>query len=442
MRGKKILIIGAGMSTPVLIRELANTGSYHIIVADSDLSKASSKTRNLPNTKAIRINVLSEESKLLDLIRECDLVVSMLPAWLHKIIVEQACLERKPVVTASYMHILNQELKDNLTIPVLMETGLDPGLDHIALMATIEEITSNKGIVSSVLTAAGALPSPDFISTDDNPWKYRFSWAPYQVIRAGKKGATTVENNLPRTFNHEEVFSSARPIKSNLLKDQPPLEIYPNGNASVYTPLLPDTVSCFYRGTIRYSGFSAAWLQLIKAGLLDESKTLPPPFSSYHLWYRAAKLRRVDKRFEQHLSWLGFPVNGIKPTNYKIETKGNAKTPIELLETLLISRWKMPSGAHDIVYLYEKIDYTHQNGNKCAREILISINGTFPEESAVAKGVGITMAYLIEEFLNIAPDLSPGVYNPFLKDLYKPVWNRIKSDDRFTIITNEQVAPS
>ena len=83
-------------------------------------------------------------------IAESDLVLSMVPAFLHVSVAKVAIANRVPVITPSYvseeMKALNGVAKE-AGVLVLNELGLDPGIDHMSAMKVIDEIKAKGHIV-------------------------------------------------------------------------------------------------------------------------------------------------------------------------------------------------------------------------------------------------------------------------------------------------------
>ena len=66
---------------------------------------------------------------------------------------------------------------------VLNEMGLDPGIDHMSAMQVIDEIREAGGTMVSFASYCGGLVAP---ASDDNPWHYKLSWNPRNVVLAGQ----------------------------------------------------------------------------------------------------------------------------------------------------------------------------------------------------------------------------------------------------------------
>ena len=84
------------------------------------------------------------------------------------------------------MQALDAEAKKK-GIAILNELGLDPGIDHMSAMRIIDAIHAKGGKVEEFYSLCGALPAPE--SSNDNPFRYKFSWSPKGVVLAGNNEA-------------------------------------------------------------------------------------------------------------------------------------------------------------------------------------------------------------------------------------------------------------
>src|SRR5258706_12124560 len=100
---KKILVLGAGRSSSVLIKYLVNHAAewnVMITVGDHSAEHAQSKIGNNDRGVAIAFDALNEQQRK-EIISQHDIVVSLLPPQLH-ILVAKACIEfKRHLVTAS-----------------------------------------------------------------------------------------------------------------------------------------------------------------------------------------------------------------------------------------------------------------------------------------------------------------------------------------------------
>lgn len=103
---------------------------------------------------------VSDEKALDAEVAKHDLVISLIPYTFHATVIKSAIRQKKHVVTTSYvspaMLELDQQCKD-AGITVMNEIGLDPGIDHLYAVKTIEEVHKSGGKVLSFLSYCGGL---------------------------------------------------------------------------------------------------------------------------------------------------------------------------------------------------------------------------------------------------------------------------------------------
>src|SRR5262245_1950027 len=205
---KNVLLFGAGKSATVLIDYLlsnAEKENWQVTVVDADINLAQSKIGISPNGIAVSfdINDATDRNKY---VSEADIVISLLPPTLHNI-VAKSCVElNKNLLTASYIDEdiknLRSEIEDRRLL-FLCEMGLDPGIDHMSAMKLFDKIHNDGGQVVSFRSHCGGLVAPE---SDDNPWHYKISWNPRNILLAGKSGAHYRENGEEIKLKYEELF--------------------------------------------------------------------------------------------------------------------------------------------------------------------------------------------------------------------------------------------
>ena len=175
---KNILILGSGLVSEPVIDYLLKKTENHIILASNsqeDMNKILKKRENL---QTHFLDVVENKEKLNDLVKECDIVISLIPPLLH-VYVARACLNnKKNLITTSYITDeitkMDQEAKEN-NLVFIFECGVNPGLDHIIAYKVIEEQKKQGNTIIGYESWCGAIPSPESI---DNPILYKFSWNP------------------------------------------------------------------------------------------------------------------------------------------------------------------------------------------------------------------------------------------------------------------------
>ncbi len=268
---KTILLFGAGKSATVLIDYLlenAITENWKVIVVDADLKLAQSKTSHSQKATAISFDITNEEERVKH-IRHADIVISLLPPTLHNLVARDCVHFKKNLLTASYVdegiRKLAKEIKDN-DLLFLCEMGLDPGIDHMSAMKIIDDIHKKGGQVRSFESHCGGLVAPE---SDDNPWHYKISWNPRNIITAGKAGAHFREEGEEKRISYEELFTGERMVN---IPDIGPLSWYPNRDSLSYAPLYGlEDAHTFIRTTLRHPDFMYGWRNIIDLKLVDET---------------------------------------------------------------------------------------------------------------------------------------------------------------------------
>ena len=126
----------------------------------------------IKNTRPISLDVT--DSAALDAeVEKVDLVISLIPYTFHATVIKSAIRKKKNVVTTSYVSPAMLELEKEVKeagITVMNEIGLDPGIDHLYAVKTINEVHKAGGKITSFLSYCGGLPAPE---ASDNPLGYK-----------------------------------------------------------------------------------------------------------------------------------------------------------------------------------------------------------------------------------------------------------------------------
>lgn len=232
---RNILILGAGKSSIALVDYLVEhsaTEQWQITVADISVESALQKTGGRENTRAIGIE-LNDAETTKSIIAEADIVISMLPPTLHLAIAKYCLALKKNLVTPSYISAEMKELEPEVErngLIFMNEMGLDPGIDHMSAMQILDRLRSEGKTIIGFESHCGGLVAPE---SDDNPWHYKFTWNPRNVVLAGQ-GAGKIrylKNGSLKELNYEELFSSATEIE---VEGHDKFESYPNRDSLKY----------------------------------------------------------------------------------------------------------------------------------------------------------------------------------------------------------------
>lgn len=278
-----ILVIGAGKSATVLIEYLKRISAekkWKVLVADNQIDLVKEKVGEHNWVKPVQLSVFDNEQRR-NLISQSKIVISLLPPEMHYLVAND-CIEFKAhLLKASYLDekiaLRKNEIED-ANILMIAELGLDPGIDHMSAMRIIDNIKKSEGNVISFKSHCGGLIAPE---SDDNPWHYKISWNPKNIVLAGKSGAVYLENNVQQTIAYTELFN---PDKTVLVSDESVWGYYPNRNSLQYLPLYKlDNCNTFIRTTLRHVDFLKGWKKIVEIKLTDEEKV-----------YETNKLRYKD----------------------------------------------------------------------------------------------------------------------------------------------------
>jgi len=268
---KNILLFGAGKSATVLIDYLlsnAEKEDWQLTVVDADINLAQSKIGISPYGKAVSFDI-NDETDRKRFISDASIVISLLPPTLHTI-VAKSCIElNKSLLTASYIdeEIRNlQSAIENKKLLFLCEMGLDPGIDHMSAMKIFDKIHADGGKIVSFKSHCGGLVAPE---SDNNPWHYKISWNPRNILLAGKSGAHYRENGEEKKLKYEELFTAERIVE---IPEIGFLSWYPNRDSLSYAPLYGlEDAKTIVRTTLRHPDFMYGWKNVIDLKLTDET---------------------------------------------------------------------------------------------------------------------------------------------------------------------------
>jgi len=431
---KNIFIIGAGLSTPCLIKYLTeNSDKYNWEVTVGDISKemAEKRLKGCPRGKAVTFDVFNDEQRA-KYISNADLVISMLPARMHYLVAKTCIRFKKDMVTASYVSEevkeFHQQAKENGTI-LLNEVGLDPGIDHMSAMKVICELKEKGAMLTAFRSSTGGLVAPKH---DNNPWNYKFTWNPRNVVVAGQGGAQFISHGAYKYIPYHKVFTRNQRMHINGYGE---FENYPNRDSLKYRTIYGlEDIPTIYRGTIRRPGFSKTWQTLVEVGATDDSFIVE---NSENMTYRDfinTFLRyeeelTVEQKFAKYvgleedsifmyrLRWLGIF------EDVKIGLK--QATPAQILQKILEEKWKLDEDDKDMIVMQHRFDY-ELNGTSKVLESSMAVEGKDSTCTAMAITVGYPVA-IASKLILTGEISSTGVKLPTTKDIYMPVLKELES---------------
>jgi saccharopine dehydrogenase-like NADP-dependent oxidoreductase len=431
---KRILIIGAGRSSSSLISYLlsnAETYAWHITIADSNKAAVESKISKYKNiATAVEFDVTNITLRE-ELIKQSDFVVSMLPAFMHGDVARDCIRLGKHIATASYvsedMKALDDEAKQKNLI-LLNECGLDPGIDHASAMKVIHEIQDKGGKITSFKSFCGGLVAPE---SNDNPWGYKFSWNPRNVILAGQGTAQFIEDGKLKFIPYNRIYTQTETIE---VEGYGKFDAYANRDSIGYKePYGLSDASTMLRGTLRMPGYCKGWNVFVKLGLTDDSYKIKNANSITYTDLLESFLPKGNTSVKEKLvAFMGPDMDAEVMTKLEyLELFSNKPiklkegSPAELLQDLLEEKWLLKPGDKDMIVMQHQFEYELNGAKKKLNSSLVVI-GDDEVHTAMAKTVGLPLAISIKNFLTGKFKLY-GVQIPIVKEIYEPMLKELES---------------
>jgi len=433
---KKIIVLGAGQSTPYLISYLLGEGEKHdwfVVLADRDFDQAIRRIGDHPRGEAIHFDINDSELRSTQ-IEQADLVVNMMAPRFQPLIAWDCVNHGKSMVSVSYRDKTIRDLEMDAQrkgILLLTEIGLDPGIDHMSAMSLIHDLKCRGGIIKSFISYGSGVPAPDSIT---NPLKYVITWNPRNVVMSGEAGAQYLIENQIKIVPWHHLFQHSWPVEVHGLGR---MEAYPNRDSLSYKAIFHlEHVETMVRGTLRYPGWSETWHQIVRLGMPNEALRIPDlPKRSFrelvemfiprnvagmNLEERVASYLRISPtgKIMENLAWLGL----FSPEPCGAEGETAAEALIHLLKTKL----PLEPGKRDMVVLVHELEVEYPEKDKPRERITSTFihKGEAGGFTAMAKSVGLPAGIAVKLILNGDIPITgchlpthPAVYQPILAEL-------------------------
>jgi saccharopine dehydrogenase-like NADP-dependent oxidoreductase len=437
-----ILIAGAGKSSIYLIQYIltyAPRNKWKVIVADGDANVIKEKIGKSTFAEAAVIDI-TNASEREPLVKQADIVISLMPPHLHIHLAKDCLKYKKHLITSSYisdeMKAMDKAVKD-AGLMFMCEMGLDPGIDHMTANKIIHGIHRVAGTITSFKSYCGGLIAPQ---SDNNPWHYKFSWNPRNVITAGFGGAKYLNKGKHEEIGYEQMFEANKKVQ---VHGAGTLAYYPNRDSLRYMDLYEvGDIKTFIRATLRHPVFCKGWQALIELGLTSQDDATDCGGNTYASWTKkksgydgkgtlpqfVARKLDIDDKTVSMLEWLGIFEENPLPGKGKLSSA-------DILLELLVKKWAMAPEDKDMVVMLHEFEYIHK-GRKVKLSSSMVIEGENREHSAMAKTVGLPIAILARMVLNDKIVPPTGVVLPNMPSVYRPVLTELAHYD---IVFKEEV---
>jgi saccharopine dehydrogenase-like NADP-dependent oxidoreductase len=338
------------------------------------------------------------------------------------------------------MKSLDEKAKDAHII-LMNEIGVDPGIDHMSAMKVIHEIKNEGGNMIAFRSFCGGLIAPE---SDDNPWNYKFTWNPRNVVLAGQGGASCfLDHNEYKYIPYNRLFGRLARVTIPGYGD---FDGYANRDSLSYRKTYElDDIPTIYRGTFRRPGYCQAWNVFIELGMtddsykMDRSETLTPRnFINAFLPYQ--ENRAVEDKFKDFLredrielfnkfEWLDL-------FNSDELIGVSDASPAQLLEAILTKKLVLGPQDKDMLVMYHEFEYEKDGVEYLVTSSMVNI-GEDQTFTSMANTVGLPVAIAAKMILN-GEITKKGVCLPIAKEIYEPILAEL---EEFGVCFKETKAP-
>jgi saccharopine dehydrogenase (NADP+, L-glutamate forming) len=375
----------------------------------------------------------------------------LIPYTYHATVIKSAIRKKKNVVTTSYVSPAMMELDAQAKeagITVMNEIGVDPGVDHLSAVLTIDEVHKAGGKILSFKSYCGGLPAPE---NSDNPLGYKFSWSSRGVLLALRNQAKYYQDGQIKEVEGPELMAEAKPY---FIYPGYAFVAYPNRDSTPYKERynIPEAQTII-RGTLRYGGFPEYIKCLVDIGFLSED---PKDFlkeGEKRTWRDAtAKIIGATSDKDEDIIWAissrtKFANNEEKEriitglrwigllSDEHITPRGN---PLDTLCATLEQKMQYEEGERDFLMLQHKFEIENKDGSRVTRTSTLAEYGDPNGYSAMAKLVGVPCAIAVQQVLDgtlsekgILAPMSPEICRPLMKTL----------EDKYNVHFKEKTVP-
>ncbi|ORZ00118.1 Saccharopine dehydrogenase-domain-containing protein [Syncephalastrum racemosum] len=442
---KEVLLLGSGMVTAPLVRHLMRRPDVHVVVASNAVEEAralaaqqSAEEGARGTMEAVTLDI-SNAAQLTSLISKSDIVVSLVPAFLHAQVAQTCIEQKKHMVTASYvspeMQALDTPAKE-AGVTIMNEVGLDPGIDHMSAMKIIDEAKAEGKKIRSFVSWCGGLPAPE---ASNLPFSYKFSWSPRGVLTASQNEAIYLHKGKQvqiagaelLQYPFENVHTAFPGFAFEGLANRNAL-----GYADIYGLGSLNDMDTMFRGTLRYKGYSDLMYAFKRLGFLD----LNPMANQKNItnWPSYLEQRTGDlsngalaerlgvdrhhaivERVHEALDFLAAD----KTAPYAQQ----ATTPLDAFSALLAHRLQYLPGERDMVAMHHAFEVEDPKTNRMESITSSLVQYANPLGTAMARTVGVPAAMATELILdNRIPE--HGVLRPTMPHVYRPILEQLEQE--------------
>jgi saccharopine dehydrogenase-like NADP-dependent oxidoreductase len=296
----------------------------------------------------------------------------------------------------------------------------------MSAMRIIDDVKGRGGEIVAFKSYCGGLPTPEH---NDNPFGYKFSWAPRGVLVASRNSAQYLQDGFVVEVQPERLFRDMHILQ---VPDFGDFEAYPNRDSVSYQEVYGlEGIPTLFRGTLRNMGWCDCLYHYRHQGLLDldeievKGRTYAEilrthlgagPDDDLRVVFAKKASIPADSLPAWNLHWLGMF------SDQKVQ--GEKTTMLDLMGDLMFEKLSFQDGELDLIVLFHDFQATFPDGHRehiTSKLIDVGVEGG---DSSMSRTVSLPAAIAAHMILEgkitetgVLRPVLPGIYNPVLDEL-------------------------
>lgn len=282
MSKMKCLVLGYGLQGKATVFDLLKDDTFSKITVVDSRASSQSEIDSLNDTRVSGMVLdIADEASLLEVMKEHDVVISLLPRNLTFGLGKMAVEANSHYVGVSYFEDPEETDQDKIAarraelkeldriskekgLVLLTEWGMDPGLDLLLCAQAVRELDE----VENLTSYGAGFPE---LKDANNPLQYKFTYNILGTIRSYFRPAKVIRNGELVTIPQDELFSEKNIHELNIDELGGTLQAFPNGDSGKYAKKLniDGTIKNMGRYVCRWKGHCEFWYIMAKCGFLS-----------------------------------------------------------------------------------------------------------------------------------------------------------------------------
>ena len=296
-------------------------------------------------------------------------------------------------------------------------------------MHVLDRLRGEGKEIVSFYSFTGGLVAPE---SDNNPWNYKITWNPRNVVMAGAGVSTFIHNGSYKYIPYHRLFD--RTLKRRILQ-LGDFEVYANRDSLKYREIYGlNNLPSMFRGTIRRPGFCKAWNVFVRLGATEDSFTIE---DSGNMTYRdfINAFLRYDPSMPVEIKLQEYCQNAADPVVFeKLKWLGifdrrkiglkNA-TPAQIMQKIIEEKWKMDPNDKDMIVMQHEFKYLEGKDERMIVSAM-AVEGKNQQETAMSITVGLPLGIATKLLLTGKIDRT-GIFLPITKENNQPNLTELKT---------------